>query len=124
MLLAAAAARAQVNPPVPAPTGPVNPPGEASPQPAPSASPTAESPAPVPATPVPATPTPVPTPVPIIVDPPNPAVVLGKTVALHVTGVAGSIYATSADAAIATAVPDQNTRTLFVTGNAIGTTTI
>lgn len=124
MLLAAAAARAQVNPPVPAPTGPVNPPGEASPQPAPSASPAAESPEPVPATPVPATPTPVPTPVPIIVDPPNPAVVLGKTVALHVTGVAGSIYATSADAAIATAVPDQNTRTLFVTGNAIGTTTI
>jgi len=41
-----------------------------------------------------------------------------------VTGVAGTIVAVSANPAIASAVPDQNTRTLFITGNGIGSTTI
>jgi len=159
MLVVAAAARAQVNPPVPAPSGPVNPPGApvtaplpgmtatplpcapapaspppvASPLPGSSAAPGAPtspgapadaSPEPCTAAPPAATPTPAPTPVPIIVDPPSPAIVLGKTVALHVSGIAGTIIAVSSNPAVASAVPDQNTRTLFVTGNAIGTATI
>jgi len=62
--------------------------------------------------------------VPIVADPPSPAIILGKTIALRLSGVAGTIVAVSANPAIASAVPDQNTRTLFVTGNGIGTTTI
>ncbi len=150
LLVVAAAARAQVNPPVPAPSGPVNPPGvpaaaplpgttatpspcaaAALPSPAPSASALAGGPSPTPGPcasvlPAPATPAPTapPTPVPIVVDPPNPAIVLGKTIALRVMGVAGTIVAVVANPAIAGAVPDQNTRMLYVTGNAIGTTTI
>ena len=165
MLGVAAAARAQVNPPVPAPSGPLNPPGAPQTAPAPgitatplpcapvaAVTPTSASQSPLPladgptpatpagfpsaaasATPAPClapspavapAPTPIPTPVPIIVDPASPAIVLGKTVALRVTGVAGTIVAVSANPAIAGAVADQNTRTLVVTGNAIGTTTI
>jgi len=133
MLVVAAAARAQVNPPVPAPATP-SPclPAPAVPVPSPAAtaaSPLPEAtgtPSPEPCVSVPpaATPTPAPTPVPIVVDPPSPAIVIGKTVALRLSGVAGTIVAVSANPAIASAVPDQNTRMLFVTGNAIGTTTI
>jgi len=136
-VLASAGAHAQqVNPPVPAPSGgPVNPPGmptpgvTAAPAAAPSPGASAEAvpgvsgPAAPTALPTP-TPTPVPTPVPIVADPPSSAIILGKTVALRISGVLGTLVATSADPSIATAVPDQNTRMLFVTGNAIGTTTV
>ncbi len=138
LLVFASIANAQVNPPVPAPSGPVNPagaptgaplvtPAPASPAPAPdaNASPGAtespgagESPLPTP------TPTATPTPPPIVVDPPSLAVEPGRQVLAHVNSAAGTIDATSANPAIATVVADQNQRAIFVTGVAVGTTTV
>ncbi len=138
-------AGAQVNPPVPAPTGAVNPaipaaptaepaPADTTPPaaempPAPGASPSpGESPAPgESATPAgEASPTPVPTPTqpPIIVDPPNVAVEPGRVVSARVNSAAGTIAATSANPAIATVAVDQTQRAMYITGVAVGTTTV
>lgn len=133
---------AQGNPPVPAPSGPVNPPGipTAGPPPAlvPTPNPSASPPGPsAGASPAPASasdtgavplasppPTPPPTPVPIVIDPPTTAVEPDKTVMVRVNGVLGTIVATVADPSIADVVPDQNQRTLFIRGKAIGATTV
>ena len=129
-------AGAQVNPPVPAPTGTVNP-AAAPPSAAPAAPPVVPGPdASVP----PATsstspeaspeasespsPAPTPTPPPIFVDPPSPSVEPGRTVTARVNSAAGTITATSADPAIATVVADQNQRTIVITGVAVGSTII
>lgn len=134
------AAAAQVNPPVPAPSGPVNPPGAiptptppATTAPAPRAS-GAATPWPVPAgpeetaSPVPAqaTPAPIatPTPPPIIVDPPQVGVEPNKTATARINGVLGTLSVTVADGTIATAQVDQAQRVLFVTGMKLGTTTV
>ena len=129
LALGAGVARAQVNPPVPPPPGPVNPPGAPTAAPVPTLSPTPSPPAgasPLPqsATPEPAQPIPTPTPVPLIVDPPSPGVEPGKTVQVRVSGVYGTIVATSANPAIADVVADQLQRTIFITGRGLGTTTI
>ncbi len=140
-------ARAQVNPPVPAPTaGPVTPPGGVS-TPAPAATPT---PVPEPGTPAPSvepgtpTPSPVvpgtaspapaetatplptaaPTQPPIIVEPPQVNVEPGKTAVARVNSSLGTITATAADPAVATAVADQTQRIVYVTGVKVGTTTV
>jgi len=135
ILVLASVVSAQVNPPVPAPSGPVNPAGAptgaplvtpspsegASPEAGASASPapgTSESPAATPS------PTPSPTPPPIVVDPPSLAVEPGKVVLAHVNSAAGTIVATSAAPAIATVIADQNQRAIFVTGVTVGTTTV
>ncbi len=135
--LLASTARAQVNPPVPAPSGTINPAIPASPlgtappapaaapdaQTAPEASPAAsESPAPEGgATP---TPLPTPTPPPIIVNPATPAVEPGRTVAARVNSAAGTITVTTADPAIATVTVDQTSRQIFITGVAVGSTVV
>jgi putative type II/III system pilus formation protein len=141
--LLASTVSAQVNPPVPAPTGPVNPAIPATVLPVASPSP---SPAPAPAdgstpaaqaspspgasaSPEPsgsATPTPAPTPTqpPILVDPATPSVEPGRTVAARVNSAAGTITATSANPAIATVTADQGQREIFITGVAVGTTTV
>jgi Pilus formation protein N terminal region len=175
LALLAPNASAQVNPPVPAPSGPVNPalppstPPGALPTPgdqaAPSASPTptatptapgplesppASAPASAPAsppaaapgtgapeTPAPAgtleispgatpspSPTPSPTPPPIFAVPPAASVEPGRNVLVRINGAAGTILAVSADEKIATVVADQNQRALYITGQAVGSTTI
>ncbi|GAC1542954.1 MAG: hypothetical protein NVS2B17_22120 [Candidatus Velthaea sp.] len=134
VLAFAIGAQAQVNAPVTPPRGPINPPGvptgaplpAITPTPAPSGSPdTPASPAPSPAS---ATPAPVmtvpPTPVPIVVEPPAPAVEPGKVVQARVSGVLGTIVATSADPAVADVIADQNQRAIFITGRKVGTTVI
>ncbi|MBV8748334.1 MAG: hypothetical protein JO103_01335, partial [Candidatus Eremiobacteraeota bacterium] len=127
----ALAAAAQVNPPVPAPAGPVNPAASASP--GPSASPSApgsaspapgETPPPA-STPAPAwTPAPLATPTqpPIVVEPPQVNVEPGKTANARINSALGIVAVTVADAAVATAVVDQAQRALFVTGVAVGRT--
>lgn len=75
------------------------------------------------ATPEPS-PSPSPTPVPIIAEPPAPSVEPGKVVQVRLSGIYGTIVATSAAPQIADAVADQNARTLFITGHAVGTTVI
>jgi hypothetical protein len=116
----ALAAAAQVNPPVPPPTGPVNPPGT-------SATPVPGSPATPVATPTPDALAPVPqaspTQPPIIVEPPQVSVEPGKTVVSRVNSSLGTLTATVADATIATVVVDPAQRLLYVTGLKIGTTT-
>ncbi len=133
----ALAAAAQVNPPVPAPSGAVNPPGAvttpappptppgapASPGPSASGSPEGvpsplESPSAAPVA------TPTPTPPPIIVDPPQVGVEPGKTANARINGVLGAVTATVADPTVATAVVDQVQRVLYVTGVKLGTTTV
>ncbi|MDP9105859.1 MAG: pilus assembly protein N-terminal domain-containing protein, partial [Candidatus Eremiobacteraeota bacterium] len=119
----ALAAAAQVNPPVPPPSGPVNPPGSV-------ATPVPGSPS----TPVPAasdtpgvstTPAPQasPTQPPIIVEPPQVSVEPGKTVTARVNGSLGTVTATVADPAIATVIVDPAQRVLYVSGVKVGTTT-
>ncbi len=133
----ALAAAAQVNPPVPPPSGPVNPPGSiATPAPgspnAPAPPPTppvaapTESPAPGTTTVIPAiTPAPLasPTQPPIIVEPPQVSVEPGKTVTARINSSLGAITATVADPATATVVVDQTQRVLYVSGLKVGTTT-
>ena len=126
----ALAAAAQVNPPVPPPSGPVNPPGSvATPAPGGPATPVAaptDSPAPGTTTVIPAvTPAPLasPTQPPIIVEPPQVSVEPGKTVAARINSSLGTITATVADPAIATVVVDQTQRVLYVSGLNVGTTT-
>ena len=127
----ALAAAAQVNPPVPAPSGPVNPPAAtAAPSPAaPPASPgaTPSAPAPPAASPAPgASPAPLATPTqpPIVVEPPQVNVEPGKTSAARINSALGALTAAVADPAVATAVVDQAQRTLFVSGVKVGTTTV
>jgi hypothetical protein len=148
--LLAPVAGAQVNPPVPAPTGPVNPaippsvPPVAAPSsvlppndgvtPLPSATPAEAVPAPETspapgesAAPAPsASPTPQPTPTqpPILVEPANPAVEPGFVVTARVNSAAGTITATSADPAVATVTVDQLQRAILITGVAVGSTTV
>jgi hypothetical protein len=132
-------ASAQVNPPVPAPTGPLNPALQPSVPPVPAQSPTRQapvvppSPASADASPEPSpeasaeaspSPSPTPTPPPIFVDPPSPSVEPGHTVLARVNSAAGTITATVADPAIATVAVDQNQRALNITGQAVGSTTI
>jgi Pilus formation protein N terminal region len=118
----ALAAAAQVNPPVPAPTGPVNPPGSVT-TPLPAGSPApGESPSPTAS----ATPSPsaTPTPPPIIVDPPQLSVEPGKLASARINSVLGTVTVTVADPTVVTAVVDQAQRVLFVTGVKVGTTTV
>lgn len=127
LLLVAWSAGAQVNPPVPAPSGPVNPAGVPSGAPMPILSPTA-MPAPgTAASPMDATtPSPIPTPTlpPISVDPATIAVEPNHTSLARVNGSLGAIAATVADPAIASLVLDQQQRAVFVTGHAVGSTTV
>jgi len=135
----ALAASAQVNPPVPAPTGPVNPPGSiATPLPAPPTPPASSAPSPPPGaspgasaspegSPGPSeSPAPLatPTPPPIVVDPPQVNVEPGKLASARINGVLGTVTATIADPTVATPVVDQVQRVLFVTGVKVGATTI
>jgi hypothetical protein len=123
--LIAPGAGAAVNPPAPAPSGPVNPavppaqpPGEAAPSPG-EASPEAEpSPSPSPS------PAPTPTPPPIVVTPGAPAIEPGRSLTVRVNGAAGTITATPADPTVAGVAIDQLQRTLTITGLAVGTTLI
>ena len=114
---------AQINPPAPAPSGPVNPAipaagvPAAEPSPAPGESATPE----VPAT---ASPAPTPTPPPIQVDPATPSVEPGRTATVRVNSAAGTLTVTTADPAIATATVDQVRRTIFITGVAVGSTIV
>ncbi len=132
----ASVAAAQVNPPAPAPSGPLNPalppgtgpvPIPAPPEQAPAAaaSPDASasgSPAPEEsASPVP---TATPTLPPITAVPATPAVEPGKTIVVRLNRAAGTIVAVSADEKIATVTADQNQRALFVSGVAVGSTTV
>jgi hypothetical protein len=146
-ICAVALAAVAQNPPVPAPTGPVNPPAIPTP-PAPvtsmSPAPGASAP-PATTTPVPGQPTPpgasplpgespvpgespspiaTPTPPPIIVEPPQVNVEPSKTVAARLNSTLGAVTAAVADATIATAVVDQAQRVLYVTGVKVGSTTI
>jgi hypothetical protein len=99
------------------PTPAATPPGPApAPQPASPEAPAAESPA--------AAPTPTPTQPPIIVDPPAAGVNPGATLNLRLIQVLGTVTVTVADPSIADAAVDQRTRTLTVTGKALGSTVV
>ena len=113
--------RAQ-NSPVPAPTGPVNPPAPTlPPTAAPEALPTSAAPSP---TPLPS-PTASPTPVPIFAEPPALAVSPGSATVVRVSGVYGTLAAKLADPAVAAIVAiDQNARTVTIGGTAPGTTIV
>jgi hypothetical protein len=133
-------AAAQVNPPVPPPPGPVNPPGgittpaPAPPTPpapgsAPTESPSAPGASPAGASPGPGeSPSPyataAPTQPPIFVEPPQVSVEPGKTVAARVNRSLGALTATVADPAVATVIVDQAQRVLYVSGVKVGTTTV
>jgi len=131
--LALGAAAQPVNPPVPAPTGPVNPPGTvASAAPAVPTPPMPGATTAAPGSPLPGTseeplasPTPSATPTqpPIIVDPPQVGVEPGKIASARINSALGTVTVTVANPAVATAVVDQAQRVLFVTGVALGTTT-
>jgi hypothetical protein len=146
-LVFASLANAQVNPPVAAPSGPVNPPAPAAasiePAPALTAPPaTAASPLAAPSpgatasadeleppgatvSPSPSpTPTPTPTPPPIVVEPAYVSVEPGLTTQARVNSAAGTITATSADPAIATVNADQNQRVITISGVAVGLTVV
>lgn len=125
-----------VNPPVPAP--PLAAPPSGAPAPEESSTPAATaSPCPtlVPngtpgpfSTPVPCVPgtgpAATPTPPPIFVAPNNPSIVLGTTVTLRVDRAVGAISAVPIDPAIVDLRVDQATRTIVVSGKALGVTTI
>ncbi len=140
---------AQINPPVPAPSGPVNPAIPttdagplATPSPAAESSPSAEtspaaeaspgaspevSPSPAPGETAPSegpSPSPTPTPPPIVVTPATPAIEPGRTILARVNSAAGTITAVAADPAIATVTVDQTARTLAITGVAVGNTIV
>lgn len=131
---------AQVNPPAPAPSGPLNPaippaPG-ATPTPQATAVPSAEaSAAPSPPAPgesaapeaspeVSPSPSPTPTQPPILVEPATPQVEPGRTVMARVNSAAGTITATPADPNVATVAVDQDQRALFITGVNVGSTIV
>jgi hypothetical protein len=131
-------ASAQVNPPVPAPSGPVNPPGNvvtplpsASPAGSPSALPaaspqatTTSSPAGAPsATPSPL-PTFTPTPPPIYTDPYQVNVEPQRRAATRIQSALGAITAVAADPTIVNVFVDQEQRVLYVDGLRLGTTTV
>jgi len=124
-VFAAGLVRAQQNPPVPAPTGPVNPPAPAptaTPPPAPTFPPT---PGPLASPTETPTPTPSPTPVPIVADPPTLSISPGNTAAVRVSGVFGTLAAKIADPALATiSTVDQTTRTVAIAGVAPGMTSV
>lgn len=115
--LLAPGASAQINPPVAAPSGPVNPPAST---PAPDASSAEPAPEPL-ASP---TPLPTPTPPPIEVSPAAPALEPGRIVVVRVNGAAGDIVATAGDPAVAAVSVDQLTRTVTITGLTVGVTVI
>lgn len=142
---------AQVNPPAPPAGGSANPAATVVPVTAPPAGPTpcspvdqsasplpspdassAASPAAsaLPASPAPAVPTCAPAAVatptvpPIIVEPPSAGVVPGGTTTLRANGIYGTLYAASADPAIADVTVNSAERTIAVSGKAIGVTTI
>ena len=124
-LFVAGLVRAQQNPPVPAPSGPVNPP-------APSATPTPPPEGTPPVTPAPftsptesPTPTPTPTPVPITADPASLSVSPGNTTTVRANGVFGTLAAKVADPSMAMISNiDQASRTVAVAGIAPGLTTV
>ncbi len=121
----ALAAAAQVNPPAPPPSGPVNPPGSvATPVPA---GPNTPMPGPAETQSPPGTYTPAPlaspTQPPIIVEPPQISVEPGKTVTARVNSSLGTLTATVADPTIATVIVDPAQRIVYVTGLKVGTTT-
>jgi hypothetical protein len=136
--LLASTVSAQINPPAPAPSGPVNPAIPARGLPATTPAPNAAAPAPEASpetSPAPgessapageAAPSPLPTPTqpPILVDPATPSVEPGRVVMARVNSAAGTITATSADPSIATVTVDQGQRAIFVTGVAVGTTIV
>lgn len=119
-----------MNPPVPAPSGPVNPALAPAPGTAPTASPSpaegaAGEASPEPgATLAPPSPTPSPTPPPIVVTPGSPSIEPGRTIVVRVDSAAGTITATPADPSIAAVAVDQLARTLSITGLAVGTTLV
>jgi hypothetical protein len=121
---------AQVNPPVPAPTGPVNPaiPGPAVPAESPAPASTEASPAPgesaSPEASASPSPSPTPTQPPIVVEPPTPSVQPGQTILARVNSAAGTITATSADPTIATVAVDSDKRQLAISGVAVGNTIV
>jgi hypothetical protein len=140
---------AQINPPVPAPTGAVNPAIPAAAAPFATPSPTAESspagqsspaaeaspgaspevsPSPAPGETAPPeggpSPSPTPTPPPIVVTPATPAIEPGRTILARVNSAAGTITAAAADPAIATVTVDQTARTIAITGVAVGNTIV
>lgn len=153
VVVLAGAVSAQINPPVPAPTGPVNPaipdaippvgspPPPATPAPTPAVTPAPETPAgaspeaspegsPAPeesenpeASPTPS-PSPTPTQPPIVVEPPTPNVQPGQSLVARVNSAAGTITATSADPAIATVTVDSDARLLTINGIAVGSTIV
>ena len=65
-----------------------------------------------------------PPPVPIIADPPSPSVEPGLVVQVRLSGIYGTIVATSAAPQIADVTADQDQRVLSITGRAVGTTVI
>lgn len=71
-----------------------------------------------------AVPLPTPTEPPIIVDPAAPIVEIGHTALARINGAAGTIVATLSDDSVASVVVDQLQRAVYLTGNAIGTTTL
>ncbi len=125
----ALAAAAQVNPPVPPPSGPVNPPGSVTtPVPGSTSTPVdvpTESPSPGATEPGTATPAPTapPTQPPIIIEPPQVSVEPGKTVVARVNSSLGTLTATVADPSVATVIVDPAQRLLYVTGVNVGSTT-
>lgn len=110
--------RAQ-NPPVPAPSGPVNPP-----PPTPESTPTPlETPSPAPLVIPSPLPVPSPTPVPIHAEPPILGVSPGNTTSVRAGGVLGTLAAKIADESIATIESvDQAARTVWIAGKSPGTT--
>lgn len=115
-----------VNPPVtPPPSGPVNPPGSVvTPAPLPPTPPAPGETPPPPVETMAPMPTATPTQPPIIVDPPQVNVEPQKRSSARINSTLGTITATVADPAVATAVVDQNQRVLYVDGLKVGTTTV
>lgn len=150
LLAIGSVATAQINPPVPAPIGPVNPPAQPlpppeavpppgpvpsplpvpSPEAAPSLGPAGAEPAaegtsgPEAAGEQSPSPAPTPTQPPIFVDPPFPLVEVGHTFVARINSALGHVDATVADPSIAGAVVDQEGRALSIAGLAPGATTI
>jgi hypothetical protein len=121
----AVAALAEARDAPPAPSAAPSPSAAAEPAP----SPVQASPVPVQASPAPAelpTPAPLATPTqpPIVLDPAQPLVEIGHTFLARINSALGNVVATVADQTIVGAVVDQQQRALYITGRAIGTTTI
>jgi len=124
------AAQAQAGPspaPSPAATDAASPaPSATDATPAPAASAPAASPAAsetgIPAPPPP--PTPAPTQPPIVVDPASGSITPGSTEQFRVMGVLGTVGVSVANPAIVDAALNQSTRTLMLTGKAVGSTVV